>query len=186
MLSALNTAASAAETTPTQKPSVHARCGMPPTTSATPGNHQDAEQKIMSFEARARDRGLDERRDRRRQRHAWWRPPKRSRVSPSRRTPASGAPPRSRCRRRSASVAAGSAAARATRAGSRPAPRVTNNMRHHTSCERRQRDQLAEDGGEAPQHHADVHLDERAAMGVHGCTLLDRPRRRWARVSLAP
>ena len=31
-------------------------CGMPPTTSATPGNHQDAEQEIMSFEARARDR----------------------------------------------------------------------------------------------------------------------------------
>ena len=68
MLSALNTAASAADATPTQKPEMHvARNAADHQRDAR--NHQHAEQEIMSFEARARDPRLDQRRDRRRERH---------------------------------------------------------------------------------------------------------------------
>ena len=135
----------------------------------------------MSFETRAGDRGLDQRRDRRAPAPSWWPPPRRSPASPSRRTPASAARPRRRCRRTPASVRGGIGfSARHTR-GKQASASVTNNMRHHTSCVAEQRDQLAEDGGEAPQHHADVQLDQRAAVGVHclRCIrlagLLDRP-----------
>ena len=41
-------------------------------------------------------------------------------------------------------------------------------MRHHTSGSAGRRDQLAEDGGEAPQQHAEVDLQAGLVDGLHG------------------
>ena len=121
----------------------------------------------MSFEARARDRGLDQRRDRRRQRHAGGRHRGVRQLHRAvERQPVHGHHAADAGEDQHQARRDDSRAPRHTR-GKQASASVTNNMRHHTSCVRRQRDQLAEDRGEAPQHHADVQFDERAAVGIH-------------------
>ena len=128
--------------------------------------HRDAEREFARGEARAREPRFDQRREHRRQRDAGG---GHGRIRELDR--AIERQPVQRHERADAGVRQQQLARQ--RAQAAPDPRQQRQHRHHDQHppphqrQRRQGDQLAEDGGEAPQQHAEVDLQRCRRRGLH-------------------